>query len=90
MGRKSREKKERKTDGISRKKLKELRRNSTIDMYPSLTRDGAYIALNPLKRMCKAKGYKDPTGLNALINTFNQNAAFLNQQKEKNKDKESK
>lgn len=89
MGRKSREKKERTSMGLTGKQLNDMRKKSATELYPRIDGKGE-ILLNPLKKMVKGKAYKDPTGLQTLINTINQNKAYLNQQKEKNTSKEEK
>ena len=76
MGRKAREKAQRRADGITRKDLKELLENNKPTLYQNAT-NGAPILLNPLKRLVKGKTYKDAAGLLALTTTIRQYAAYM-------------
>ncbi len=82
MGRKSREKKQRREDGFSGKELKAIIRKSKPASVTTST--GHEQAFNPLKKLAKGKGiYQDETGNNVLSFTVQKYAAFLQQQKEK-------
>lgn len=76
MGRKSREKAQRRADGITRKDLKKLLKGNKPTIYQN-AQNGAPILLNPLKRLVKGKTYKDAAGLLALTTTIRQYAAYM-------------
>ena len=76
MGRKSREKAQRRADGIRRKDLKKLLEKNKPTLYQNST-NGAPILLNPLKRLAKGKTYKDAAGSQALADTIRQYAAYM-------------
>lgn len=76
MGKKSRQKKERKEQGFSGKELKNLRRKSTP--FDFGLEDGTVY--NPIKKLTKGETYKSEEALAVLEMTVTQTAAYLKRQ----------
>ena len=88
MGKKSRNKRERRAENISGKMLKKMRRESETGLITC--QDGHTQLYNPVKKLAQARLYKDETGRVMMNQAVQQYAAFMRQQMDKYKENKAK
>ena len=89
MGRKSREKRERRRDEISGKMLKKMRRESETGFIACS--DGHLQLFNPVKKLAQNRLYQNETGSVMMQQVIQQYSAYMRQQMDNyKKEKEGK
>lgn len=89
MGRKSREKRERRRDEISGKMLKKMRRESETGLIACS--DGHLQLFNPVKKLAQNRLYQNETGSVMMQQVIQQYSAYMRQQMDNyKKEKEGK